>query len=229
MQYIRLTLIATILAVIAVGCAYQDGERNIEYAPNMYHSIPLEPYSQTVDDWGTEGLYYEGVRKQTIFKDGLNAQKPVAGTMPRSESWIREETYVPYHRENTIENYDWAGDSLFSPLPRPERPFDYKGVSVDWATEDEFNKGKEVYERFCVMCHGQNGDGAGNVPTMSENYPAVPSYKSGTGTGLKYLTEGKMFHTLTYGKNAMGSYASQVTPRERWEVIAFIKHFQRLD
>jgi mono/diheme cytochrome c family protein len=230
MKYIRLTITAVLIALVAVSCKYQDGARNLEYAPNMYHSIPLEPYSQVTDEWYTEGLYYEGVTKQAIFADGLNAQKPVTGTIPRAESWIREEAYTPYHRENSLENYEWAGDSLSSPLPRPERPWSGpSGVTVDWATEVDFKKGKEVYEQLCVMCHGANGDGAGTVPTKSENYPAVPSYKSATGTGLKNLPEGKMFHTLAYGKNAMGSYASQATPRQRWEVIAYIKHFQRLD
>lgn len=230
MKYIRLTIIAVLIALVAVSCKYQDGDRVIEYAPNMYHSIPLEPYSQITDEWYTEGLYYEGVTTQTIFENGLNAQKPVNGTVPRAESWFNEEAYTPYHRENSLENYEWAGDSMRSPLPKPERQWSGpSGVTIDWATEEDFKKGKEVYEQLCIMCHGSNGEGKGTVPTKSENYPAVPSYKSATGTGLKNLPEGKMFHTLTYGKNAMGSYASQATPRQRWEVIAYIKHFQKLD
>ncbi|MFK7973062.1 MAG: cytochrome c [Bacteroidia bacterium] len=229
MKYIRLTIITVLLAVVAVGCSYQDGDRNIEYAPNMYHSIPLEPYTQVTDEWYTEGLYYKGVTKQSIFKDGLNAQKPVKGTIPRADSWIRQEAFTPYHQDNSPESYAWAGDSLFSPLPKPERPHTQKGVLVDWATAEDFAKGKEVYEQLCIMCHGAKGDGGGTVPTKSEQYPGVPSYKSAAGTGLKNLPEGKMFHTLTYGKNAMGSYASQATPRQRWQVISYIKHFQRLD
>ena len=37
-----------------------------------------------------------------------------------------------------------------------------------------------------------------------------------------------MFHTLTYGKGAMGSHASQLTKAERWKVVAYVKHLQKL-
>jgi hypothetical protein len=36
------------------------------------------------------------------------------------------------------------------------------------------------------------------------------------------LNEGKMFHSITYGKNLMGQHASQVTKEERWLVIHYI-------
>jgi hypothetical protein len=32
-----------------------------------------------------------------------------------------------------------------------------------------------------------------------------------------------MFYSITYGKNAMGSYASQITTRQRWMIIHYIK------
>jgi len=43
---------------------------------------------------------------------------------------------------------------------------------------------------------------------------------------MKKLPEGTMFHSVTYGKNAMGSYASQLNTRQRWEVIAYIRSKQ---
>ena len=54
-------------------------------------------------------------------------------------------------------------------------------------------------------------------------YAPPPAYNS---AALKELPAGKMFHTLTYGKNNMGSYASQLTPVQRWEVICYIQKFQ---
>jgi hypothetical protein len=35
-----------------------------------------------------------------------------------------------------------------------------------------------------------------------------------------------MFHSITWGKNSMGSYAAQITPQQRWEVICYIQEFQ---
>jgi mono/diheme cytochrome c family protein len=41
----------------------------------------------------------------------------------------------------------------------------------------------------------------------------------------KYETmpDGQMFYSITYGKNAMGSYASQITDKQRWMIIHYIK------
>ena len=73
----------------------------------------------------------------------------------------------------------------------------------------------------CVHCHGKKGKGDGTVPTNSE-YPNPPAYDA----GLKDLPEGKMFHTLQYGKNLMGSHASQMTKTERWQVVLFVQTLQ---
>ena len=32
-----------------------------------------------------------------------------------------------------------------------------------------------------------------------------------------------MFYSITYGKNMMGSYASQLTDKQRWMIIHYIK------
>jgi hypothetical protein len=40
------------------------------------------------------------------------------------------------------------------------------------------------------------------------------------------MPEGTMFHSITYGIRAMGSYASQLSSRQRWMVIHYIKEKQ---
>jgi hypothetical protein len=37
---------------------------------------------------------------------------------------------------------------------------------------------------------------------------------------------GQMFYSITYGKGAMGSYASQLNSTQRWMVIHYIKSKQ---
>jgi hypothetical protein len=37
------------------------------------------------------------------------------------------------------------------------------------------------------------------------------------------MTEGTMYYSITYGRNLMGSYASQLSPKQRWEIIYYIK------
>ena len=37
------------------------------------------------------------------------------------------------------------------------------------------------------------------------------------------MPEGQMFYSVMYGKNLMGSYASQLSRHQRWMVIRYIK------
>jgi SNF family Na+-dependent transporter len=42
------------------------------------------------------------------------------------------------------------------------------------------------------------------------------------------MAEGTMFHSVTYGIRAMGSYASQLSSKQRWMIIHYIKEKQSL-
>ncbi len=168
------------------GCAAKSDPRDpgIEYAPQMYHSIPLEPYSQ-MD-------YY------SYLPQGKHLVEPVAGTVPRGKA-----EYV-YPFPNTNEGYEEAGKKLKNPLPK---------------TPENLAEGKRLYELYCIHCHGEKGNGQGSI-VQAEKFPAPPSYY---GPQLKDLPEGKMFHSITYGKNLMGSHASQLSPQERWKVILYVQ------
>lgn len=171
------------------GCAAKPDPRDtgVEYAPQMYHSIPLDPYSQ-MD-------YYP------YSPDGKHLREPVPGTVARGKA-----SYV-YPFPNTNEGYEEAGRKLKNPLsPTPEN----------------LAEGKRLYELYCIHCHGEKGDGQGTI-VQAGKFPPPPSYYS---PQLKDLPEGKMFHALTYGKNLMGSHASQLEPEERWKVILYVQELR---
>lgn len=219
---IRITTF-TVLIGLMTSCYTDKSQRNVEYAANMYNSLPLEPFSITTygDGINLGDRYPANTQddKVTYFKDGLPLQSAPAGTVPRSESWYRGESYMPYPYPATPEGYEAAGTDYTSPLNNPDR--NENGYNC---TEATYNRGKEVYTTFCVMCHGANGDGQGNLVTKGV-FGTVPSYFDPN--TLLNLPEGKMFHTLTYGKGIMGSYASQISPQQRWEVICYIQEFQK--
>ncbi|GAB4419356.1 MAG: cytochrome c [Bacteroidia bacterium] len=209
--------VLTICAILLSGCYYDKSKRNIEYSPNMYNSLPLEPYSQTVyaaDYGGNFAAVEKGLDKVRYFADGLSAQRAPEGTVPRAESWYVQEAYQPYPYPNTTEGYDLATQNYKSPLNQAAT--NEKGYSCNNAS---FQRGKKLYAIHCTMCHGANGDGQGNLVTAGV-YAGVPSYAS-----RAYLTEGQMYHSITYGKGIMGSYASALTPKERWEVICYINEW----
>lgn len=161
------------------GKTYNDNP-GIEYMPDMYHSIPLEPYSQIGDN--------------PIFKNGTNAQNPPKNTIPRG--------FTPYHIPNTPEGYD-SSKVLVNPIK---------------VSDEVLAEGKAIFTTFCAVCHNNNGDGQGSI-VKNGGYPPPPSYSK----LLAGKTDGEMFHSITYGKNLMGSYASQINTKERWTVIHYIK------
>jgi mono/diheme cytochrome c family protein len=143
------------------------------------------------------------------LRDDLNltisARKPVNGTVPMTENIMND---MPYLIPNTFDGYQLAGEVLKSPFPQNEQIIE---------------EGKKIYSDFCVQCHGADGQGDGPV-VVKGGHPAPQAYNG----PLKDLPEGKMFHTLTYGKGAMGSHAAQLTKIERWQVISFVKELQKL-
>ena len=137
----------------------------------------------------------------------MSARLPVEGTIAFTANEEEEIYYYPYAYANSFEGYEAAGDSLVSPIPM---------------TEETVAEGKKTFQFFCVHCHGKTGQGDGPIPTKAD-YPPPPAYN---GNALKNLPEGKMYHTLTFGKGMMGSHASQLNPKERWIVIQYVKYLQ---
>jgi mono/diheme cytochrome c family protein len=153
-----------------------------------------------------EKIAFDPDQANPNFKDGKTAQVPPAGTTPIG--------FVRFDYPNTRAGYDQASLEVKSLLPQ---------------TDQNFADGKILFEHFCSPCHGVTGQGDGLV--VQHGFPPPPSYSKGQssrGGAMKDLTDGKIYHTITYGLNAMGSYASQLAPEERWKVIMYVHHLQTL-
>lgn len=112
--------------------------------------------------------------------------------------------YMPYAYPNTPEGYEAAGANLRNPLP---------------SSEANLKEGEDLYVKYCVHCHGAGGEGDGLVGGKLPGPP--PAYST-----LKNLPDGKMFHTITYGKGLMGAHASLVSKDERWKLVLYIRKLQ---
>lgn len=139
-----------------------------------------------------EAVSYETYSEHDVFKGGVEAQKPADGSVKRG--------FVPYEIANTPEGYILAKATLKSPLD---------------ATMIDAKKGKELYNIYCAICHGEKGDGKGNL-VVKEKFLGVPSYAD------REITEGSIYHVVTYGLNSMGSHANQLTQNERWQVADYV-------
>ena len=138
---------------------------------------------------------YQGV-DNGLFPDGTEALLPVEGTINRG--------YMPYEFENTPEGKELARLNT-SPLDSLDR-------------EENLAKGKELYDIYCAICHGAKGDGQGDL-VKREKILGVPSYDD----VARNITVGTTYHTIYYGLNSMGSYASQfANEKEMWQVSEYV-------
>ena len=142
------------------------------------------------------------------FADGHTAQTPPANTSPVG--------FVKYEYVNTKEGYEAAGLNLKNPLAK---------------SSQNMLSGKHYFTVFCGPCHGEKGDGKGHLVQI-EKFLGVPAYHgdaaSSRGGLMKDLSEGKIYHTIMYGLNNMGSHASQLTPDQRWKVVMYVQQLQKI-
>ena len=139
-----------------------------------------------------ESVGYETYSESKAFANGQEGQLPAEGSINRG--------FEPYEYPNTTEGYELAKANLKSPL-------DSLGRNSE--------KGKELYEIYCAICHGTTGNGKGKL-VEREKFLGVPSYAD------RVITEGSIFHVETYGLNAMGSHANQLTKHERWLIADYV-------
>jgi mono/diheme cytochrome c family protein len=107
-----------------------------------------------------------------------------------------------------LEHVPAPGDAGTAALKNPEK-----------VTDATLLAGKSLFHTYCTPCHGASGMGDG--PVAAKLVPR-PINISGTGFG-KFAPEGLLFSILTHGAGGMPSFYEDLTPLERWRVVAYVK------
>ena len=153
-------------------------------------------------------IAYNPDQENNNFSNEQTAQLPPEGTTPVGYDRVVEEY------PNTIEGYNAASANLKNPLP---------------LTPENLKEGKVLYSNMCDHCHGAGGNGDGEVVTVGK-FPPPPSYSKGNssrGGAMSALTDGKIFHTITYGVNLIGPHRTQLSPTERWKIVMYVHELQK--
>jgi len=172
--------------------------------------IQRKPSRVYMPDMGYSVAYETYADHSKLADSGIfyNA-RPVRGTVKRGEDPV-------FHYEmltDTTGAYDKSA-AMKNPI-----------ASLDKADAVEAER---LFLVNCGVCHGPKLDGNGPLYKDGNGpYAAKPANLSGSDAKYVAMAEGTMFHSITYGKNMMGSYASQVTPKQRWMIISYIKSKQQ--
>jgi hypothetical protein len=136
-------------------------------------------------------------RGTDFYADGRSVRPQVENTVARGQ--LREDTYFSTGLVNGKE-----GDGL--PFP---------------ATMAVLERGQERYNVYCTPCHSRVGNGIGMI--VQRGYMKAGSFHSAR---LESAPLGHFFQVISNGYGAMPDYASQITPEDRWAIVAYIKALQ---
>ena len=89
-------------------------------------------------------------------------------------------------------------------------------------TRDVLDQGRRDWNEHCAVCHGALGNG---VPTLTSAYGAKPANLQAQ--TFRDYADGKIYHVIMVGKNAMPSYAADLTEDERWAIVHYVRVLQR--
>jgi mono/diheme cytochrome c family protein len=188
--------LAVVAMMIVAGCSDIRRNPGRVYMPDMAYSRAYETYSVT-----------QAQKDSLLSKYGVHfSNTPVPGTIKRGQLF----PFLLTKDENGDSTNYVASRAVKNPL-----------TSMDTV---EANR---LYLVNCGICHGPKLDGNGPLYNGGDGpFPAKPANLSGGDAKYVSMPEGQMYYSVTYGKNKMGSYASQLSTSQRWMVIAYIKSKQ---
>jgi mono/diheme cytochrome c family protein len=194
-----------VMGGIMVSCSAKDDYQGLEYAPNMYHSVPYEPLTQIKDkdagnwvnsDHDGYGEYFNSNPNNPYM---MNMRVPPPHTVARTKNG-----FLPYRVPK--DSIEFAARYIRNPLD---------------STAEIVAEGKALYDIYCTVCHGPTGQGDGLVGQVMLG---VPAYNVGR---VKDLNEGWIFHTITRGRGRMYPYGPQIPIENRWKIVRYVQTLQR--
>ena len=88
-------------------------------------------------------------------------------------------------------------------------------------TRPILERGQERYNIFCTPCHGFLGDGNGMIARRGFKWPANLHTDR-----LRNAPPGYLFQVVSNGYGAMPAYRDQISPQDRWDILAYVRTLQ---
>jgi len=194
---LRITAVLGLTTVLLNSCGPKENTPLV-YFPDMYFPVAYDPLMKAEDAYSD----HENEIPAFVKNNGATGLSPVEGTVAQNKDGVFEESLLPKNVDEYNAGYDASKKIAASPLNPANAAKDIE-------------RGKFLFERTCSACHGTGGDGQGPI-VQSGAYSGVPNYAD------REITVGSVHYVLTNGRNAMGSYAGQLNPGDRWRVAMYV-------
>ena len=143
--------------------------------------------------------WFATMRHQRNIKPYARPIPPVAGAVPVSGAEL------PLTRE--------TADRLTNPRTR---------------TAESLNRGQWVYQTYCLVCHGERGEGNGPVSLAGGGpFPGVPSLVDPTRPKMTDgMIYGMIFEAQRMGRGLMPRYGDKIHGNDRWDLVNYVRSLQ---
>jgi mono/diheme cytochrome c family protein len=136
---------------------------------------------------------YNAFERNPNFPDGMTLRVPPAGTIPRGLLPVSAMTSP----DGLLANPFTAGDP---------------GV---------LDRGKVVYDTYCLPCHGAAGQADGLV--VQRGFPAPPTLLRARTRGM---SDTQLFNIISNGTGSMPYYSAQIAREDRWKAVLYVRKLQ---
>ncbi|MFN8251048.1 MAG: cytochrome c [Ferruginibacter sp.] len=195
----KTVIISALILAAAVAVVSCDSKREPGkiYMPDMAYSRAYETYALRDSTIFTTDPSQAGHK---IFYNSL----PVKGTVRMGE--------LP---EYTVPNDSTGLITLSAQVKNPLPALN---------TTDSLEAAR-LFNINCAICHGAKAEANGPVAAKIGGVKSIISALNGTPTTPGF-SDGRIFHVMTYGQVNMGSYASQLTRKQRWMIVHYLRSLQ---
>lgn len=218
------------------SCQQAGGNKTgSEFIPDMTHSVAYE--SNVLTNYSLNTWDEESTKTR---HDLSQPHLPVAGSIPRGFTGAASHSGVFTSAQEavayTMEAMKAKGGIAYTPnghvpyyYPDTEAGRNLAIAQIKYnpfpISKEGIARGQELYNIYCGLCHGDKGDGNGYlVRDNGGKYPAQPANL--IDSLFTASSNGRYYHAIMYGKNAMGAYADKLSYEERWQVIHYIRSLQ---
>ena len=144
--------------------------------------------------------------------------------------------FATMRHQRSIKPYSMPRNPVEGTVPVTGAPIAFDGETADRITNPRtrtsasINRGKIVYETYCLICHG--GGGKGDGPISADAGGPFAGIASLVSDDANRRTDGYLFGVIVnaqaMGRALMPRYGDKIRGTDRWDLVNYVRTLQGL-
>jgi len=99
----------------------------------------------------------------------------------------------------------------------------YVARNPETMNADFLKLGQVKFNTYCSPCHDRTGHGKGIVALKEPTWQPTNLHED----RVKAMVDGEIFSIITQGRRSMPAYRFQITEKDRWAIVSYLRALQR--